>query len=138
MVQHMPAFLQVLEIFKPDRAVIALSVDKDVECCPWSTIHLEMPKGYKVLGGVAQNLGGLGRTAFISVCHNTPAVKVLENAPPESPRGVVPDEEDHGGPFSDYSSMTGSMMESDVDSDAEAAGIPAADLQVRQVKMCQC
>eukprot|EP00884_Botryococcus_braunii_P015802 jgi/Botrbrau1/2905/Bobra.0036s0045.2 len=120
---------KVLEIFKPERAVIALTVDKDVECCPWSTIHLEMPKGYKVLGGVAQNLGGLGRTAFISLSQDVQAAKVVDDAAPDSPRGVVPDGEDHGGPFSDYSSMSGSVMESDGDSDAEVAGIPPADLQ---------
>lgn len=107
---------------------MALSVDKDVECCPWSSIHLEIPEGYRVLAGVAQNFGGLGRTAFISLGReDVQPGKAIDDGDLDSPRGVVPDGENRGCPFSDHSST----LESDGDSVAETAGIPPSVLQVR-------
>ncbi len=134
---------QVLEIFRPGRAVVAMSVDMDVPCCPWSMSHLDIPTDYYVKGGVAQNFSGNGRTAFLSMGAHHCTPKVVDEADePDSPRGVVSDEAGgFGGPFaSSESSLAASMIESDGDSDADTAGIPPARLQVGfcVLRLCTC
>ena len=81
--------LQAVEIFKPGRVTVSLSVDEDLPACTWVK-HLLTPQGYSVQGSMVQRFGCGGCVVHYNLLHNDKDSGALARFPAALPQSLMP------------------------------------------------